>query len=1226
MTASKMTLDQVFTIPDVVSASDFVLQLNTGVEKASQTVGEYVVTDALAVAFNEALDQLDSTVKKGTSQGIFVHGSFGSGKSHFMAVLDLILRGTPQARALPGLQATISAHQALLDKRLFTVDYHLIGATSFEDALFSGYLAAVAKQHPEARPPVLHRSDALLTDATKAMNSTPTFFDQLNAAGSDDGWGSFAGGWDERTFLDASRASVGDPERERLVSDLVATMFSGYVSAGEWLDVSDGLAAMATHAKGLGYQGLVLFLDELVLWLASHLANSEFVSAEGAKVAKLVETGKATRDLPVVSFVARQRDLADFLGDRSAGGTGAEKMAIGETFRWWEDRFDKITLQSADLPKIAHRRLLQPKTAEAQAAIHQALRAVKDNQLVWDTLLTSQESAGEVEFAEVYPFSPALVDTLVVLAPMMQRERTALKVMAQLLVNSRTGLTIDDIIPAGDLFDVVVTSGDQPLTEVIRRHFDVARRLYEDKLRPMLLDTHSLDEAQATVVDRNQPFSRDDRLVKTLLMSSLAPGVKSLSGLTASKLAALNHGTVRSRIPGNEGSIVLERVRGWAETVGEISIGEGDNPIISIELSGVDYDSILERVANEDNEGARRTLLKKILFTQLGVKEDENLYGAAAFPVIWRGSKRDIDVVFGNIRNAVELPDNTFLAQGDSWRLILDFPFDSADHSPQDDLSRMDTLRAQTESRTVAWVPSFFTAERQDDLGKLVRLEYLLGGTGSHFDEHSQQLPPEQRPIARQYLENLRTASRSRLNDVLRQAYGVATRQPSDIDVSYGEVTPLATLDSGFTPQPPVGADLGQALINLTDQMFDHQFPKHPRFEPERAEVSRAALAIVLEHVKLATEAGGRVDPVETTKRLPLKRVANPVGCGHMHENHFVFDAGTFPWRNEFTKHATSDGLTNEIPVSRMREWLDPYGLSAPLQNLLILAWALLDDKEFARHSAAVAVTSTDQVRNDLVLRDPVLPDQQAWDEARIRAATVFGVTVADLRTAANVRRLGEEVRGKAAVWKDDAVALVRQLDTHSDTLAMAAAASSRLADARTGRDLVGKLVNEQDDLVLVNAIAEAPLPVEPQSVANSLSSARGVVAALKGIQWQTLDAVAGKATSDPKAEAIISPLRAAARESQLHWPLEPALRTAASAAATYLAGLATPAPASPSPQQPTAPEQPESSADQSLKNRIDQIPLDEVKEKLSELEQAIEQAGRERGSGSTVHIEWWLE
>ena len=57
------------------------------------------------------------------------------------------------------------------------------------------------------------------------------------------------------------------------------------------MDLDTGLAAMAAHAKGLGYDAVVLFLDELVLWLAFSVQDREFFRRESQKLTKLVETG-----------------------------------------------------------------------------------------------------------------------------------------------------------------------------------------------------------------------------------------------------------------------------------------------------------------------------------------------------------------------------------------------------------------------------------------------------------------------------------------------------------------------------------------------------------------------------------------------------------------------------------------------------------------------------------------------------------------------------------------------------------------------------------------------------------------------------------------------------------------------------------------------------------------------------------------------------------------------
>ena len=221
-----------------------------------------------------------------------------------------------------------------------------------------------------------------------------------------------------------------------------------------------------------------------------------------------------------------------------------------------------------------------------------------------NTLLTSE---GDREmFRKVYPFSPALVQTLIAVSSVLQRERTALKVMLQLLVDQRDTLQVGDLVPVGDLFDVVA-HGDEAFSQEMAIHFDNAKRLYHQKLLPVLEKQHGRreDVEQLPYDDpKRVAFRNDDRLVKTLLLAALVPEVESLRALNAERLAALNHGTIKTPIPGREGQEVLRRCRTWAASVGEIRIGEeSTNPTISVQLSGVDTESIIEQARARGQSG-----------------------------------------------------------------------------------------------------------------------------------------------------------------------------------------------------------------------------------------------------------------------------------------------------------------------------------------------------------------------------------------------------------------------------------------------------------------------------------------------------------------------------------------------------------------------------------------------------------------------------------------------
>src|SRR5690606_35023496 len=112
-------------------------------------------------------------------------------------------------------------------------------------------------------------------------------------------------------------------ERQRLVGDLIGRFFASYsrVAAGRgesFVALDEGLSIMTQHARRLGYDAVILFLDELILWLATRAADVNFVASEGQKLVKLVEAQRSDRPIPLVSFVARQRDLRDLVGDNLA--------------------------------------------------------------------------------------------------------------------------------------------------------------------------------------------------------------------------------------------------------------------------------------------------------------------------------------------------------------------------------------------------------------------------------------------------------------------------------------------------------------------------------------------------------------------------------------------------------------------------------------------------------------------------------------------------------------------------------------------------------------------------------------------------------------------------------------------------------------------------------------------------------------------------------------------
>jgi hypothetical protein len=87
--------------------------------RAADTLRTYVVTPPLVGCFDQVLDLIRSALETNSSIGAYLHGSFGSGKRHFIAVLTLLLQGHTEARAIPELAPVVTRHNRRTSGRKF---------------------------------------------------------------------------------------------------------------------------------------------------------------------------------------------------------------------------------------------------------------------------------------------------------------------------------------------------------------------------------------------------------------------------------------------------------------------------------------------------------------------------------------------------------------------------------------------------------------------------------------------------------------------------------------------------------------------------------------------------------------------------------------------------------------------------------------------------------------------------------------------------------------------------------------------------------------------------------------------------------------------------------------------------------------------------------------------------------------------------------------------------
>jgi hypothetical protein len=1174
--SSATLLRDVIVIPEASanSDSDFVLKLAEGVADAERTLGDYVIPTSLVTNFDQALGLISTGLANGASRAAYLHGSFGAGKSHFMAVLHALLHGERAARSRPEFAPLLAKHDSwLAGRRFLLVPYHLLGARSLEQRVLGGYVEHIRKLHPDVEIPAVHRTDALLDQSRhlRAQIGDDAFIAGL--PGEEDEWSDDAVTSWTPAALDAAFAAMPDDDaRRKLVSDLLSTWQQGFFrnaleDAEGFVALDRGLTEIARHAKGLGYDALVLFLDELILWLANSIGDQRFVTQEVQKITNFVEGSDARRAIPVITFIARQRDLRDLVGE---GATGASELSFLDTLDLAKGRFDTITLEDRNLPEITRKRLLKRVGGDGSPADEAITKAFQDAQRVrpdvWDTLLGTDTGTGaDLEsFRQSYPFSPAFLSTLVHVSSALQRSRTALKLMRQLLVERRDELLLGQLIPLGDLYDVISRGGDQPFTEKLKVEFETAQKLYQGKLRPYLMAKHDITDDELETIRhggdlppeqtaRVRAFRGEDRLIKTLLLSALAPSVPALHDLTARKLSALNHGSIKSPIRGGEVGQVARRIEEWASRFGEIKMIDGDNPGVRLELVGIDVDSVLNSARHFDTEGfgARKLMVKRLLWDELGITATNEYVDQAH--VVWRGSKRSLEVIYGNIRDDQDLRNEAFHPFAPpSWRIVIDYPFDDSRFNPSDDRNRVQALGIT--DRTVCWIPATLTTTRQADLGRLVILDALL--SGQRFGNHAKHLSEDDRQRAHATLTSQRDALMVAMRGVLRQAYGVAQKKSADVVTTYDEH--LINLDGGAALTLPVGARLNDALRGLADQLLARQYPAHPDFDPDRkGEALRPAdIRTVLDWIRQAVEAPENRVEVDRKDRQIMRRVANPLQLGEMHEAPFVL--GRY-WVEHFHRRAGQEGITGDLRAKDLLQWLDepqPRGLDPLVAKLVLAAFAEQTDRTWMRYGSVITPQpELTAIVEDMTLRTPERPDEQDWADARQRAMDLFGFMPPALARGRLVALFVQDVSRRARQHRPAAHTLVEQLERHRDRLGLdPGATTGRLHTAHAAADLLDGLDSRHNDIEIVRQLARADLGGPAQRAGKSIRSAEEISTALRTAGWDTFELIAG--LGDPwrsEADDIFETLRRAAQDDELTTALAPVLSKCRSRATDLL-------------------------------------------------------------------------
>ncbi|XXT25145.1 hypothetical protein WME94_26785 [Sorangium sp. So ce429] len=1194
---SEAPLRRYFQLPEDVKTVDFVHQIDraASADRIERTLADYQVTPSIARNLDRALDNARRSLADRRSVLTWIHGSFGCGKSHFMNVVSLLLADEKAVYTLhPELQEhRAKFHPAIIGRKLFRLHVQCISrqATTLEEIVLGAAVEELARLHPGAPVPALFESQKLFVSARRLLADLGeakffAAFPSNQGASDDDGaWGDLGGARWTRQRFEAAIAAPGSRQARELASELARTpWFEGVAANAELVKLGPGLQILAEHLQGLGYEGVVLVLDELVLWLST-FQDPRKLSLETPKVSTLVEHGDYPPALPFMTFAARQRDLSEMVGKLAVG---RDEVIFRDQLSFWKDRFETISLEDKDLPRIIEKRVLRSAGSEARAEIDAAFASWK-RAFAQDFRQLNGNQGDAADFRRVYPFSPALIEVMVALSATLQRDRTALRELTHLLVRYLPDFELGAVVPVGDLFDVVAHGQTSDLP-AIQRSYEQARRIYENDLLPHIRKKQKTDTPERCQMLREDFDARlgcsgcrekacrnQTRIAKTVLLQGLVPNTPVLKDLTAAGLVYLNSGTLKSRVPNQETTLAAALVKEWAGVTPAVHVRGDGNPEVRGVLDIIDVRRILDFCRDLDNEQRRRIRVRDALFEKMGISRKEQ---AGRRTVEWRERKWIVGFVYDNVRLA---NDNVFRpGEDEDARVVLDYPFDEVGHGPREDEERiaqvLDGLAGKEAERglsTIVWLPSFLDEDTRQVLADLVIIDGLVDLRDQDLATRLPFVSMDELARVRSTLEQQRDLKGKQVENALASAYGVSLEFNQHLAPGLAPDRQVHLLRRESKLAVPAGGLFQNAVEAVVKQALETRAPRHPVFGKGKAP-TRQRLEAVLETLERVLETPDRRARLDRAQLDDLRGIAaaEHLGVVRIIEEDATYAGGIL---DQMAKNLASH--KGPLSVAAVRRAIDPDGLmelSREVEDFLVLAYAKASAKplRLLAHGHAVSAL-VGKLADDLSLVPVELPGQETW-QAALRTAELFGITLGKALTPARVDELASRAKKAAtdlvAARLDSAVTLLEEWQ-HLAGLPGPAAATPRGAVLEKIRELVTAVLSAGDSAGVVEALARSSWDPARATALTHMAGPKQVSALVEALKSESLKApIAGghRLEADPVRRPDVLPVMERVRQALLRdenvEPLRPVLERDATHLTRLIFEVKPPPPPSPPP------------------------------------------------------------
>lgn len=1086
-----LQLQDAFDIPQDVGALGFVVSIADGAKSREALLAEYVLTPGVQKRLPDVLRSLQHPFdKRGGEVGWFVHGSFGAGKSHFMAFLGALLEDDEAAwaklAAHKNLAALAGQHRGWIrERRLLVVRENLLSAAGPDkrfDSLVYGAVNRALQQAGQATFEYLDVQPLLDEARREAQDYGPAFWQRMESAG-------IVGSQAEFDVL-----AEGPPQgREGFARAYLEHKGRSVAGSGFNRAWAPGLKALATHVQGLGYGGIVYLLDEMLLWL-SGLSGPQYKEAVN-QLNVMVDHADGRRDLPMAVFVARQRRFRDFFPDMT------DQDQLQDHLDHHSGRFELLTLEDVELRFICKERILRPKQPAAVTAAVD--RLVAEQGRILPTLL---QNADEAYLRDVHPFHPALIEALIDISALMQRDRTALRLLYELL-RRNAQLPLGQLIPVGDAFDAVFTGADFGGDSKVDR-LRAVQRLYQERLAPALQQMSADLTGEGFDAPRAQALGQ---LLKTALVAEVSPRLRGPGRMTVERLVRLNHFFVPGETEKGRMGVAARDLAELGRRVPALQVnGQAGAAEVSVSLVGADFGEILERAKGQVESPNRRfRTFYQVLLPLLGL-QDQPGYGAGedndgVWDSSWRGTRRRGSLCLTNVR---ELPYERFrVREGGEFRLIIDYPWDEPGHTVEEDRQRTQNCRqAQGQSNTLVWLPRHFSEREIQTLHDLAASEFIGSEEGQARLLGSLSAADRQRAVE-QAADRAR-GLRQEVEAIIRRAYQ-----------DHGEVLALTSDIPAKVPHP----DLQANLHHFAAELLDRRYPQHPRFgaEPRAAELER-----LLDWMCAAAETADQRAPFDNATLPALQNLGHPLELADLGQRAARLRLDT-RYMQEVLRQLESSSLLWRSIDERLE---DQFGLQ-PLVRSLFLLFVLRArgyralQEQTGRPAGDLVISAKPLV--GLRLERAELLDLPAWSRARELGAALFGLTAPPATpNLAAQDSWAEQLRAAGHQQREQLETLLARLRDNG----WVAAEAARLAELH---EAVGRLKPLDDTRLDAFGTLKALVTQWPSDAGDSLrqvvrqaGAALEAVKALDASVLKQLQGATSSPTMGPQARAMIDEVK----------------------------------------------------------------------------------------------------